>query len=296
MPYFGIFDEQERETCSEYLKNNFLSILLDNKNFPFDIKSSITETFEKIEEELLNQNKGKSKEEKNQSGSCVLVCIINGNKIYIANIGDNGTIMSINGGTKVKQLTIDHKPNDINEYEIIIKHGAKVYVDDNYQEDEQGKYYVSKFKYFLKKRRNFKKYDKQKEIIYRHYPSNLANMRSIGDLKANYKEYVGLKRNIIVVPEIFVGDYSHTDDFIIIGCDGIYDDLSNEEIIIAGWYIFKNKAKEKNFDINTLSKDSCNIIIKYGMDLLTSDNLSCIVIGLEGLQKFLNLKKYKENK
>ena len=197
--------------------------------------------------------------------------------------------MSINGGIKVKQLIIDHidhKPNDINEYEIIIKHGGKVYVDGNYQEDEQGKYDVSKFKYILNKRSNFKKYDKQKEIIYRHYPSNFTNLRSIGDLKAKYKEYVGLKRNIIVVPEIFVHDYSYKDDFIIMGCDGIYDDLSNEEIINAGWYIFKNKAKEKNFDINTLSKDSCNIIIKYGIYLLTSDNLSCIVIGLEGLKNF----------
>ena len=67
MSYFGIFDGHGGEACSEYLKNNFLGILLDNKNFPFDIKSSITETFEKIEEELLNQNKRKSKEEINQS-------------------------------------------------------------------------------------------------------------------------------------------------------------------------------------------------------------------------------------
>lgn len=295
MSYFGIFDGHGGEECSEYLKNNFLNILLDNKNFPFDIKSSITETFEKIEEELLNQNKGKSKEEIDQSGSCALVCIINENKIYIANIGDSRAIMSINGGTKVKQLTVDHKPNNIKEYERIIKHGGKVYVDDDYQEDEQGKYDASKLKY-IQNKNDFEIYDKQKEIIYRHYPSDLAIMRSIGDLKAKYKEYGGLPDNIIAVPEIFVYDYSHTNDFIIMGCDGIYDDLSNEEIINAAWYIFKNKAKEKSYDINILSKDSCNIIIKYGMDLLTSDNLTCIVIGLEGLQKFLNLKKYKENK
>ena len=37
-----------------------------------------------------------------------------------------------------------------------------------------------------------------------------------------------------------------------------------------------------------------NLEIKYGMDLLTSDNLSCIVIGLDGIQKFLSLKKIKE--
>ena len=38
------------------------------------------------------------------------------------------------------------------------------------------------------------------------------------------------------------------------------------------------------------------MIIKYGLDLLTSDNLTCVVIGMEGVQKFLNLKKLKEKK
>lgn len=78
------------------------------------------------------------------------------------------------------------------------------------------------------------------------------------------------------------------------GCDGIFDDLSNEEIIGAAWHVFKNKAKEKNYDLNLLTEDSCDMIIKYAMDVMTSDNLSCIVIGMEGVQKFISLKKLKE--
>jgi len=45
------------------------------------------------------------------------------NKIYIGNIGDSRPIMSVNNGNKVKQLTIDHKPNNIKEYERISKCG-----------------------------------------------------------------------------------------------------------------------------------------------------------------------------
>ena len=112
-------------------------------------------------------------------------------------------------------------------------------------------------------------------------------MRTIGDLKAKRKEYGGLAGNIIGIPEIFVYDYSPSNDFMIMGCDGI---------VKAAWYIFKNKAKERNYDINLLSKDSCDMIIKYGLDLLTSDNLSCIVIGLEGLQKYIGTTKYKSQK
>ena len=48
--YFGIFDGHGGEGCSDFLKDNFLNYLVENKNFPFDIKLSLTETFEKIEE------------------------------------------------------------------------------------------------------------------------------------------------------------------------------------------------------------------------------------------------------
>ena len=295
MSYFGVFDGHGGETCSEYLKNNYLNILIENKNFPFDIKTAIIESFEKAEEEIYNQNKNKKLEEIDPSGSCALVAIITENKIYIGNIGDSRAIMSLNNGSKVKQLTNDHKPNNIKEYERIIKNGGKVYVDDDYTEDEHGKYDEKELKYILNKS-EFEKYKGQKDVIFRHYPSDLAVMRSVGDLKSKKKEYGGLPGNIIGIPDVFIYDYNASNDFMIMGCDGIYDDLSNEEIVKAAWYIFKNKMKEKNYDINLLSKDAVDMIIKYGMDLLTSDNLSCIVIGMDGLQKFLSLKKLKDKK
>ena len=294
MSYFAIFDGHGGESCSEFLKNNFLNILIENKNFPYDIKLALSETFEKIEKDLYNKNQGKSREEIDKSGSCALVCITTDNKIYIANIGDSRAIMSVNNGTKIKQLSIDHKPNNIKEFERIIKNGGKVYVDD-YPEEERKTIDKSQFKYILNKN-DFVKYNSQKDVIYRHFPSNLAIMRSIGDYKAKSKDFGGVPNNIIAVPEIFIYDYSHVNDFIIMGCDGIFDDLSNEEVINAAWYIFKKKAKERNYDMNLLSKDSCDLIIKYAMELMTSDNLSCIIIGMEGLQKYLNLKKLKDNK
>ena len=295
MSYFGIFDGHGGETCSEYLKNNFLNILVENKNFPFDIKTALIETFEKLEEEFYNQNKNKPKEEIDNSGSCGLVAIMTENKIYIANIGDSRAIMSLNNGSKIKQLSKDHKPNNIKEFERIIKNGGKVYIDDDYKEDENGKIDESQLN-FITDKSDLEKYSKEKEVIFRHFPSDLAVMRTIGDLNVKKKEYGGLPGNIIATPEIFIYDYFPTQDFMIMGCDGIFDDLSNEEIVEAAWHIFKNKAKEKNYDINLLTADSCDMIMKYAMDLLTSDNLTCIVIGMEGIQKFLSLKKIKEKK
>jgi len=295
MSYFGVFDGHGGESCSEYLKNNFLDYLIENKNFPHDIKMAITETFDKLEDEFFEKNKQKPKDQIDNSGSCALVAIMTENKIYIGNIGDSRAIMSLNNGAKVKQLSIDHKPNNLKEFERITKNGGKVYIDEDIKEDENGKLDESKLN-FITEKSDFNKYKSEKEVIFRHFPSHLAVVRSIGDIKVKMPEYGALKGNIIPTPEVFVYDYSPSYDFMIMGCDGIFDDLSNEEIIGAAWHVFKNKAKEKNYDLNLLTEDSCDMIIKYAMDVMSSDNLSCIVIGMEGVQKFISLKKLKEKK
>ena len=293
MSYFGIFDGHGGEGCAEFLKDNFLNYLLENKNFPFDIKLSLNETFEKIEEEFFKQKCGTILEQSDRSGSCALVSLIFDNKIYIANLGDSRAIMSINGGTKIKALTNDHKPNNPKEFERAIKNGSKIYVDDNDELDRD----ASKLN-FIKDKTEFEKYKKaensNEDIVFREYPSDLAVMRTIGDIKAKKKEYGGIPGTIINKPDIFIYDINGNDDFIIMGCDGIFDDLSNQDVANAAWFIYKNESKEKNYDIHELTQDACDIIIKYAMEKQTSDNLSCIIIGLDGLEKFLKNKSTKE--
>ena len=291
--YFGIFDGHGGEGCSEFLKDNFLNYLLENKNFPFDIKLSLNETFEKIEEAFFKQKCGTTLEQSDRSGSCALVSLIFDNKIYIANLGDSRAIMSMNGGTKIKALTNDHKPNNPKEYERAIKNGSKIYADDNDETDRD----VSKIN-FIKDKTEFEKYKKgensKEDIVFREYPSDLAVMRTIGDIKAKKKEYGGNPGTIINKPDIFIYDININDDFIIMGCDGIFDDLSNQDVVNAAWFIYKNESKEKNYDIHELTQDACDIIIKFAMEKQTSDNLSCIIIGLDGLEKFLKNKLTKE--
>ena len=287
--YFGIFDGHGGEGCSEYLKDNFLQCLVKNQNFPIDIKKCLTETFKEIEEKFFKE-KCSSTEKCDGSGSCALTVLIFDNKLYIANIGDSRAILSLNGGTKIKQLTTDHKPDNPREFERAMKNKSKIYVDDS---DEPVRD-VSKL-VFIKDKSEFEKHKKRKEIIiFREYPSNLSVMRTIGDVKVKKKEFGGKPGTIINTPEIFLYDLTSADDFLVLGCDGIYDDLSNQEVINAAWYIYKNKSKEKNYDINELTQDACDMVIKYAMEKKTSDNLSCIIIGLEGLEKFLKNKMTKD--
>ena len=222
------------------------------------------------------------------------MAIIFDNKIYIANIGDSRAIMSLSGGTKVKQLTADHKPDNIKEFERAIKNGSKIYLDDNDDPNrDEPKLEFIKDKLELEKMKEIK-LNSTEEKIFRVFPSDLAVMRTIGDIKAKRKEFGGNPGTIINIPEVFTFDINSSDDFIVMGCDGIFDDLSNQEIINAAWLVFKNRANEKNYDIHELSQEACDLVIKFALEKQTTDNLSCIIIGFEGVEKFLKMNQLKK--
>ena len=292
--YFGIFDGHGGEECSEFLKNNYMNYLVENANFPFDIKLSMIESFQKIEEDFFKLKCKDNLDDSDKSGSCALVSVIFDNKVYIANIGDSRAIMSIGGGTKVRQLTADQKPDNVKEFERALKNGSKIYLDDNDDPArDESKIEFIKDKAELEKMKEIKE-NSTEEKIFRVYPSDLAVMRTIGDIKAKKKEFGGIPGTIINIPEVYIFDINSSDDFIVMGCDGIFDDLSNQEIVNAAWTVFKNRANEKNYDIHELSLEACDLVIKSALEKQTTDNLSCIIIGLEGLEKFLKMNQLKK--
>ena len=131
MSLFGIFDGHGGETCAIYLRDNFLPFLLEDKNFPVDIKLSLQSTLERLELEFHKKFNSDEKNPKDVSGSCALVTLIVENKIYLANIGDSKALLSLENGTKFRPITIEHKPNNPKEYERIVKAGGKVYIDND---------------------------------------------------------------------------------------------------------------------------------------------------------------------
>lgn len=53
--------------------------------------------------------------------------LIVGDVCYVANVGDSRAFMSIDGGSKIIQLSEDHKPESQSEQERIEGNGGKVY-------------------------------------------------------------------------------------------------------------------------------------------------------------------------
>ena len=79
-----------------------MNYLLEDKNFPIDIKTSLISTIERCENEF---NK---KYNNDLSGSCASICVISDNKIFFYNVGDSRAIMSMDNGKK--NSSINNRP------------------------------------------------------------------------------------------------------------------------------------------------------------------------------------------
>lgn len=75
----------------------------------------------------------------------------------------------------------------------------------------------------------------------RVFPGWLSVSRTIGDIEAKFEKFGGNPRVVISDVEIQVHEITAEDDFILLGCDGIFDWLSNREVIDICWKKFWEK-------------------------------------------------------
>jgi protein phosphatase 2C family protein 2/3 len=59
--------------------------------------------------------------------------------------------------------------------------------------------------------------------------------RTFGDIEAKLEKYGGNDKVVVAIPEILEFKLMADLDFIVLGCDGIFDKLSNEDTSECVW-------------------------------------------------------------
>ena len=70
---------------------------------------------------------------------------------------------------------------------------------------------------------------------FRVFPGRLSVSRTFGDVEAKRVKYGGNPKVVISIPEVKSFKIEDTYDFIILGCDGIFERLNNRDCIDAVW-------------------------------------------------------------
>lgn len=170
--------------------------------------------------------------------------------------------MSGNFGDKVYSLSRDHRPNDEKEYSRVLEAGGKIYqTESNYSNSE-----------------NYKS-----NILgpLRVVPGKLSVSRTIGDVEAKDFRLGGNPNVVIGTPEIKYFDINSNNDFIVIGCDGVFEKLKNKEIIDSMWNVINSPLAGEIKDLHNLTGILAENIVDNCLNKRSTDNLTAIVICLK---------------
>ena len=129
--------------------------------------------------------------------------------------------MSVDGGKQVLGLSNDHKPTDDVEMERILGNNGRIYQNAsivNVQQPVGGL---------------------QSQVVlgpHRVFPGRLSVCRTFGDIEAKLPKLDGNPKVVIADPDVIAFKIDRSrHDFIVIGCDGIFDKLENRDCVHFPW-------------------------------------------------------------
>ena len=253
--FFAVYDGHGGNGCSLYLKEKLHHFI---KNFT---KESLNEAINTVEEKFMSEEALDEKGEiKDPSGSCGIMALIQKNKLIIANVGDSRLVLFKKNSLYFS--TEDHKPGSPSEKTRIEKGGGMVYQTPSLIPLHQN--------------------GKEIEPPWRVLPGRLSVSRTFGDVEAKNEKLGGMKNVVVALPDITEIELDEDFNFMVLGCDGIFDVLSNEEILECVKIVLKEKEINdlNNVNISELCGYIADMIIKSSLAKDSYDNVSCIVVAI----------------
>ncbi len=84
---------------------------------------------------------------------------------------------------------------------------------------------------------------------------------------------------VIAEPEIRSFAMQSTFDFILIGCDGIFDRLSNREVVDSVWEAAIDMARKKRGTIHQAVADAVELVLRQAAASRSLDNITVLILG-----------------
>lgn len=282
--FFGIYDGHGGSLCADFLRDHLHSYVIKDSNFPQNPEEALRRGFEKAEDDYIyTQAMSKNLDVLDKSGSCAVVALIVEEFLYIANVGDSRAVMSLNSGKIFDVLTNDHKPNEEGENRRILANGGKVY-----QTQTPAK--------LLNMPNIIPSNTNPNQVLigpYRVFPGRLSVSRTFGDVEAKISKFGGISGVIVATPEITKYNLNHSNqnnkpDFIVLGCDGIFDQISNKDIVDSVWMTMTNKDENRPKDLHSQCALGVDMIMKSSLVRRTLDNVTVLLIAFQNFENTIN--------
>ena len=114
--------------------------------------------------------------------------------------------------------------------------------------------------------------------------------RTFGDIEAKRVKYGGNPKVVIASPDIKSFKIEENYDFIVLGCDGIFDKLNNLEVIQAAWEASKRKFTNRGQMIHQNCGLAVEAILKSSIAERSLDNVTVVFIAFKNYRKALKVE------
>ncbi|KAG5493989.1 hypothetical protein JKF63_01822 [Porcisia hertigi] len=197
IPFFGVYDGHGGTQCAEYLRDHLHGLILGHPEVRTNPEKAIVDGIVEADRAFLTR----SESETNESGSVCAVALIIDDKLVVGNVGDAEVVLSRDGKPIV--LTVRHNiSSNPSEEERIRSVGGKVC------------------------------HHRVGHPNYNPAVVSLAVTRAIGDAGFKLAKYTdGKLSGVIATPETSVTRLTDEDEFLVIGCDGLWDVMTYEEVV-----------------------------------------------------------------
>lgn len=102
---FAIYDGHLGDSVPAYLQKNLFANILKEEEFWVDPIRAISKAYEKTDQAILSHSSDLGR----GGSTAVTAILINGIRLWVANVGDSRAVLSRGG--QAMQMTIDHEPN-----------------------------------------------------------------------------------------------------------------------------------------------------------------------------------------
>ena len=259
----SLYDGHNGYQTSKYLKENLNKEILNSSTLTTDTTSTLFNAIQKMENNLYNiflqtkNNKTKTKNKNNNeihpqsSGSSLLIYLEINNEIFITNLGDSFSFLSLNHSNAISLLNQSHSIANANELERVKLNGGEITSKNNNLAIN---------------------------------PGALTVTRSIGDIESKFPQFGGKINVISNRPDIVSFKIKNQMDFIFLSNKEINNFLNAKEFCVIVYETMKNVLNKKKTFKFFLEKVIVNVM-KYAIFKGAKNNLSCVFICFNNLKK-----------
>jgi len=243
---FGVFDGHGGNEIAKFCEKYFPDELSKNEAFQNkNYKIALEETFLKMDSLLLSNRSAemlkafkRTSGSNSSAGSTAIVVLITKSEIYVANAGDSRAVLFTNDA-QVIPLSFDHKPELELENKRIRNAGGV--------------------------------------IVEGRVNSSLNLSRAIGDLEFKRNRSLSLQEQMITsYPDVIVLPISKNANFMIIGCDGIWEKMSALHICQLADVRYKGNQSVR---LSTICEELLDkMVAKDTLEGIGCDNMTCIIV------------------